>query len=251
MRRVIYIWKPLGFSPLKTIEKFKEKYPEYKDEIVSYAGRLDPMAEGILVFLIGEENKKRDSYLNLKKEYESEIILGISTDTFDSLGLITKTENREISKKEIEKKLKSFVGKQRQLYPPYSSKAVGGRPLYWWSRQGRLSEIEIPEREVEIYSIELLSFEEIDVDSLVNKIIENIKNIKGDFRQDKIIKSWEEFDKKYGDEEFVKIKIKVSCSSGTYIRRIADDLGGFANTIMRTGIGEIRKKDCIEFIAEK
>lgn len=241
----INIWKPVGFTPFEVIGKFKEKYPEYKNETISYAGRLDPMAEGILILIIGDENKKRKKYLELKKEYESEIILGISTDTFDSLGLITNFNYKEISKKEIKKALKTFLGKQKQIYPAYSSKTVKGKPLYWWARRERLAEIKVPEKEIEIYSIVLLDFEKITVYDLAKKILKQIKNVKGDFRQDEIIKSWEEFEKDYNKENILKIKIKVSCSTGTYIRRIADDLGkklevgAFAYSIKRTAIGDI------------
>jgi len=248
MANTIYIWKPVGYTPLEITEKFKEKFPEYKEEKVSYAGRLDPMAEGVLVLLIGGENKNREKYLGLKKEYESEIVLGISTDTFDSLGLITDINILDISKNEINEHVKSFVGKQKQAYPPYSSKAVNGKPLFWWARNGRLDEIEIPIREIEIYSIELLSFERISAKELVDKIINQVKIIKGDFRQNEILKSWEDFGIGFKDKELIKIKIKVNCSSGTYVRRIADDLGGFAYTINRIRIGEVTEKNCLKII---
>lgn len=248
MANTIYIWKSIGLTPLEVVEKFKGKFPEYKNEVISYAGRLDPMAEGILILLIGEENKNRNKYLDLKKEYESEMIIGISTDTFDSLGLITQVNLNEISKKEIEKELKNFLGKQKQVYPPYSSKAVKGKPLFWWARKGRLDEIEIPEREIEIYSIELLEFKSINTKGMVNQIIKQIKNVKGDFRKDEIVESWRKFGMEYGEKKLIKIKIKASCSTGTYIRGIADDLEGFAYKIIRTGVGEIRKRDCLKIV---
>lgn len=247
-----YIWKPIGLTPLELVEKFKEKYPEYKNEAISYAGRLDPMAEGILVLLIGEENKNREKYLELKKEYESEIVFGISTDTFDTLGLIQEFDFKEISKDEIEKSLKTFSGKQKQIYPPYSSKAVNGKPLFWWARNKKLDEIEMPEREIEIYSIEILDISEIKIIDLVEKILGQIKNVKGDFRQKEIVEEWEKFEQKYENKKLIKLKIKVSCSSGTYIRRIADDLGrkletnAFAYSIKRTKIGDLEEKDAFK-----
>ena len=252
MEKIIYVWKPVGLTPLELVEKFKEKYAEYKNETISYAGRLDPMTEGILVLLIGEENKNREKYLGLKKEYESEIIFGISTDTFDSLGLIEQFDFKEIPKLEIEKSLKSFIGKQKQFYPPYSSKAVKGKPLFWWARNGKINEIEIPQRQIEIYSIEILEASQIEVSELVEKILDQIKNVKGDFRQDEIMKEWEKFGQKYGSQKLVNLKIKVSCSSGTYIRRIADDLGkklgtnAFAYSIKRIRIGDVLENEVIK-----
>lgn len=251
MNNTIYIWKPVGLTPLEIANKFKEKNPEFKDEVVSYAGRLDPMAEGILILLIGEENKNREKYLELKKEYESEIIFGIATDTFDSLGLIKDVNLGEISKEEIEKALKTFLGKQKQFYPSYSSKAVVGKPLFWWARNNKLNEIKIPEREIEIYSIELLSFEKISVQVLVDQVTNQIKNVKGDFRQGEIIDSWKKFGINNKDKELIKIRIRISCSTGTYIRRIANDLGkklethAFAYSIKRTKIGDVTEKDTV------
>lgn len=251
MKNTIYIWKSVGFTPLEIAEKFKEKNQEYKDKTVSYAGRLDPMAEGILVLLIGEENKNRDEYLKLKKTYEAEIVFGISTDTFDSLGLIENVNLKEVSKEEIEKGLETFSGKQKQLYPPYSSKAVNGKSLFWWARNNKLNEIEIPERDIEIYSIDLLIFESISLEKLVNRIVENIKSVKGDFRQKEIIEKWENLNKTNRNKNLIKIKIKVSCSTGTYVRRLAQDLGekleagAFALSITRTGVGDITREDCL------
>ncbi len=254
MKNTIYIWKKLGLTPFEVVEKFKEKNPEYKNETISYAGRLDPMAEGILVLLIGAENKNREKYLDLKKEYESEIIFGISTDTFDSLGLILNLNLKEIATEEIKKGLKLFVGKQKQIYPPYSSKAINGKPLFWWARNNKLDEIKIPEREIEVYKIELLDSEMIDVSKLVEKIINKIKYINGDFRQDEIIDCWENFKRKNVERELLKVKIRVNCSTGTYIRRVANDLGekldsyAFAYSIKRTGIGDVSEKDCLRII---
>ena len=99
MKNVIYLWKPVGVTPLQFLNIFKEKHSEYKNETLSYAGRLDPVAEGILIVLVGDENKKREKYLGLDKQYVSEIVFGISTDTFDQLGLITNVNVNNISKK--------------------------------------------------------------------------------------------------------------------------------------------------------
>ena len=48
MNKILNIYKPVGISPLDAIKTLKEKYPELKDEKMTYAGRLDPLAEGVL-----------------------------------------------------------------------------------------------------------------------------------------------------------------------------------------------------------
>ncbi|PSO45951.1 MAG: tRNA pseudouridine(55) synthase, partial [Parcubacteria group bacterium QH_9_35_7] len=64
---MVLLDKPISLTPLQTIEKFKEQNPKYKDKKMSYAGRLDPMAEGLLLCLVGEENKNREEYQQLEK----------------------------------------------------------------------------------------------------------------------------------------------------------------------------------------
>ena len=67
MQSVIPVYKPLGLTPLQAIVKFKKLFPDYANEKISYAGRLDPMAEGLLLLLVGEENKQRNEYEDLSK----------------------------------------------------------------------------------------------------------------------------------------------------------------------------------------
>lgn len=143
MKKTVFVNKPIAVTPLEAIEIFKVKFPEYVNEKISYAGRLDPMAEGLLLLLIGEENKSRNKYEGLNKTYEAEVIFGISTDSFDQLGLVEKAELKLFNKKTIEKVINNFIGKQKQYYPPYSSRTVKGKPLYWWAKNNKLSEIQI------------------------------------------------------------------------------------------------------------
>jgi tRNA pseudouridine55 synthase len=253
MEKSIHVWKPIGVTPLEAVKKFKQKYPEYENEIISYAGRLDPMAEGVLVLLIGEENKNRNKYLDFDKEYETELVFGLSTDTFDSLGLVLEVKTEEINQKDITENLYKFLGKQKQAYPPYSSKTVNGKPLFWWARQNKINKIIIPSHDIEIYSIRLVNLNKISVEKLADSILKKVKSMEGDFRQKEIIKTWEKIKIEFKNEEFIKAKIKISCSTGTYIRRMASDLGirlgtgAFALSIKRIRVGEFEEKDCIKF----
>lgn len=254
MNKVVSIWKPVGLTPLEAISKFKELNEIYSKEKISYAGRLDPMAEGILILLIGDENKKREKYLELDKTYESEIVFGVSTDSYDSLGKIVDQDiARKPTETEIKEVLNSFIGERIQDYPPYSSKTVKGKPLFWWARNNKLNEIIIPKRKIEIYSMSLMDFNKISGKESAIKIIEKIRKVEGDFRQDDIIEGWKKFTEENKSNIFLKIKINVECSSGTYIRSIASELGkilevpAFAYSIKRVKIGDVSKKDCLGF----
>ena len=100
---MLNVYKNIGETPLECLNRLRGQYPEYKDVPLSYAGRLDPMAEGVLLVLVGEENKKREKYLSLDKEYTTDILFGFATDTYDVLGLSKVSPDPvPISSKEIE-----------------------------------------------------------------------------------------------------------------------------------------------------
>jgi tRNA U55 pseudouridine synthase TruB len=97
----IVLQKKRGETPLQVLEAWKKDYikehPDFVNVPMSYAGRLDPMAEGKLLVLIGDECKKQDTYTKLDKEYVVELVLDVKTDTGDVLGFPTLGAIREIS----------------------------------------------------------------------------------------------------------------------------------------------------------
>jgi tRNA pseudouridine55 synthase len=113
MEKVLKLYKNLGETPLECLERFRVSNPEYANEKMTYAGRLDPMAEGLLIALVGEECKKKDEYLGLDKEYVFEVLFGFQSDTYDILGIPKIAEKKDFE-------IQSFVGKRVQEYPAYS-----------------------------------------------------------------------------------------------------------------------------------
>jgi len=223
---VIYVYKNLGETPLEALDRLRLEKPEYAREILSYAGRLDPLAEGVMMVLVGEENKEREKYLNMTKEYEFEVLFGLATDTYDLLGLVTDHLGAKLpSEESIKSALKNFKGIRSQGYPAYSSKTVAGRPLFEYARAGKLAEIELPKKEVEIFDIELLGSREISKNELLESIEEKVSKVKGDFRQEAISARWKQVLVQAGDSMFAIAKIKMHASSGTYARSVAVELG--------------------------
>lgn len=244
---MINLYKKIGETPLECLDRFREHNPEYKDASLSYAGRLDPMAEGVLLVLAGEENKKREKYLSLDKEYSFEVLFGFETDTYDILGRVSKSSEvsklRKISKENIKEILETFKGKMIQKYPAYSSKTVLGKPLFEWARSEKLNEIEIPSREVEIHSMVLENHRMIGKEELRNFIKERIALVRGDFRQKEIIALWSNVLNTSKVRKFPVARIYLKCSSGTYARSLAHSLGerleigALALSIVRTKVG--------------
>lgn len=245
MKKLILVNKKEGETPLEALEVFRSCHKEYKNIKMTYAGRLDPMASGLLLVLTGEEVKKKEKYLKLKKVYNFEILFGFATDTYDILGKVTKVEKLRVSKKELEilikNNLKHFTGKFTQKYPLYSSKTVNGKPLFLYARAGR--RVKIPERIVSVKEIKILKTRIISQSKLFQNIKERIKKVKGDFRQKEIFKIWR---KKLTDNPkmFYIANFKIKCSSGVYVRGIANSLGEkiglptLAFRIKRTKIGK-------------
>lgn len=243
MDKVLNLYKKKSETPLQTIERFVALHPEYKDVKMTYAGRLDPMAEGVLVVLTGEKNKEREAYTGLDKDYEFEFVLGIETDTHDILGKITSTKEVEkIDETEIEKVLKKYHGKFKQKYPAYSSKVVGGIPLFDLARKGKLDTVVMPEHEVEVKNIELVSTKKISREDFKKYIEDGINEVVGDFRQKEILKLWNAYFEK-APEIFVIYKVRVTSGSGFYVRQLVSDIGvdldtgAITTSILRTRVG--------------
>ena len=251
---VINIYKPVGITPLQLIDQFRLKYPEYKDEKIGYAGRLDPLAHGVLSLLIGEENKQREKYLHLDKTYQFSVLFGLETDSYDFLGLLKNDHVNDVPadiSQKIEKFIPTKLRKQTQMYPPFSSKAVNGKPLFWWAKRERLDEIAIPSREVEIFNFKLIKIEKIPKIIIQDNILTKVKSIQGYFRQEEIYHQWTQFFKINKLPEFTLATFEVHCSSGTYMRSLAHELGqtieygAISYEILRTQVGEYNLTDSL------
>jgi tRNA pseudouridine(55) synthase len=256
-RGILAIYKDVGQTPLQALDTLRLKYPPLNKVVLSYAGRLDPMAEGLMLVLVGETNKDRETYLGLNKVYEVEILLGIHTDTGDIFGIpqISSTHNSisqldelavKIKSNESEGYIKSFIGKQSFQYPFYSSKTVNGKPLHQWVNEGRISEIEIPKKDTEILSIDIVGTYMVTTEEILKKVDFAVQTVRGNFRFDEIKDSWEKL-LHSGPHvlNFPIIKINCSCTSGTYMRTLAEEIGkrlgtlAFAYSIKRIKIGDI------------
>ena len=260
-RKVIVLNKKEGQTPLECLEVFRAENDEYKNLKMTYAGRLDPMASGLLLILAGEETKNKEKYLKLGKEYKFEVLFGFRTDTYDILGKVFKTGFSQIQnfrgprkgvsqtvenlvslkiQKLLQENLKHFTGKFVQKYPMYSSKTVKGKPLFSYARKGE--EIEAPKSIVNVESLKLLKIRKINNQKLLENIEKRIKRVNGDFRQDEILKIWRK--KLEKEKTFHIVSFKIKCGSGTYVRGIANSLGervkipALAYSIKRTRVGK-------------
>ena len=257
MKKLLKLYKEIGETPLECIKRWKAANPEYKKVPMTYAGRLDPMAEGILLILVGDECKQKEKYLGLDKEYIVEILFGFATDTYDILGKITKQgdpTSTSLWRSGHHKDLQSFVGKFSQKYPKYSSRNIK-KVLFSTMVENSTFSDEVLTKEVEIYSVKFLGQRCMRAKKLLSDTKKRISKVKparpddsgrsggGDFRQKAILSLWRK-NLKNKNDKYQIVKIKVACSSGTYMRSLAHNLGkkigipALAFSIKRTKIGE-------------
>jgi len=249
--KVLNLYKKIGETPLACINRFKEIHPEYGNAKMSYAGRLDPMAGGVLLVLVGEENKNKEKYLKLEKAYTFNVLFGIETDTYDVLGMVKNTSlGASVNKEDIKQNLKSFEGEFEQTFPPYSSKPIDGKPSFVHAREGK-SEAVQPSKNVLVRLIELKKLYQLSGEEILQNIVEKVSRVKGDFRQEEILDKWKKEMNKNEDYMFTIATVDIVCGSGTYVRSIARELGkklgtgALAYSIFRTRVGEQNIKHSI------
>lgn len=180
---------------------------------IGHTGTLDPIATGVLVLGVNEGCKVIELLTSETKVYQAEVIVGIETDTLDITGKVLNTYNIEsLDRQRVEQVLSSFTGKYRQEVPKYSALHVEGKRLYEYARNGQ--EVELPKREVEILSIDLL----------------------GDIQK---------------KTDYYTFSFRVHVSKGTYIRSLIRDIGeklGYPCTmknLIREKQGNFTLEDCV------
>lgn len=119
---------------------------------VGHTGTLDPMADGVLVLLVGRATKCERFLTCDSKEYTAGLKLGITTDTEDITGEILSRSETLPSFEQVRETVKSFVGDSEQIPPMYSAVKVGGKKLYEYAREGK--EIERKPRKITVSSID-------------------------------------------------------------------------------------------------
>ncbi len=238
------IYKEKGETPLLALERLREKESISPGTSMTYAGRLDPAAEGLLLILSGKDVYRKDEFLSLPKTYEFEVLFGVTTDTLDVLGIVdTKVVSNDKVSLQVFKLLENFVGNFEWPYPAFSSKTVDGKPLFQHTREENV--ISVPVREMRIDHLDVLGMKVLNLDDLEESIVSTIKSVDGDFRQDLILQSWRKTFTLHGNKHFSVIKFQADVRSGTYIRvlaqKMAESLGlpGMALSIKRTKIGSM------------
>lgn len=251
---IIAVDKPVGKSSHDMVDMVRKELGTRK---VGHAGALDTFASGLLLILIGKDTKKADSLLAANKSYQARILLGMSTDTQDTEGVVIKqVDDTEVAEADCQTVLQKFVGVQDQFVSVYSSVKVSGKKLRVLMRDNRYNsridyfdekkvikfspkeenpnlhefEVEVPRKKINIFGIELMKVELLKKSEIARYFTKS--------------------------EQLPKIAtvmdIVVHCSKGTYIRQLAEDIGASLGLpavlveLRRTQISDVVIADAVD-----
>lgn len=183
---VLVVNKPREWTSHDVVARLRKVL---KTRRIGHTGTLDPFATGVLVVCVNRATRLVQFLTGDDKEYVATMRLGFATDTGDLTGeaLLPVTDASHITSEQMREVLKQFRGRIRQIPPMYSAKKVSGVRLHELARRGEV--IERQPIEVEIKELELLP------------------------------------DARDANREVQEFTFRVLCSSGTYVRTLAEDIG--------------------------
>lgn len=201
---ILLIDKPAGITSHDVVNAVRRVTGE---RTVGHAGTLDPFATGLLLVAVGRDATKHlQAYVGLDKEYEADICLGKASATFDPEGPITDAPCPTITTEALAVAMRSLTGTLQQIPPMHSAIKIGGKKLYQLAREGKT--IERPPRPITVFT----------------------------------------FERRPSGPSLPQcppftLPVRIVCSSGTYVRALARDLGehlgtsGYLTALRRTRIG--------------
>lgn len=197
MSGVLCFYKPKGCTSHDVVNKVRRLYGTKQ---VGHTGTLDPLAEGVLILMIGRAVKASELLSADEKEYVAGMRLGLTTDTEDITGQTLSAFSGEMPSREaVEKAVLSFAGEIEQVPPMYSALKVDGKKLLDLARAGQT--VERKARKVSVDRIELYPTES------QNEYILNLRVSKGTY----VRTLCADIGKKLGTGAVMSSLIRTSC----------------------------------------
>ncbi len=245
--RPLPVYKQLGETPLQCLRRVCRQLQIPPEVKVTYAGRLDPMAEGVMLLLIGNERFNKESYTSLPKEYLFDILWGVNTDTGDVLGLPQQVFGGNLNiEQSIVDNAYHLIG-DISLHPPRFSTEGLSRSRYL---QGNDRYPACPEKKVmKVSSLEVVDSCLLPPDKVEQIAIDKVSRVQGDFRQLQIKQQWRQLAEHLSSASVVT-RLRMHCSAGTYVRSVVEELAGLAGVpavvwhIYRPAVGTFTIYNC-------
>ena len=159
LQDIILIDKPAGLSSFGVVARVRRRLSMEagKKVKVGHTGTLDPFATGLLILLANKATKLSNQFLKLDKWYEATICLGKTSTTGDPEGEIIEQNTEKVpTLEEVKAVVNQFVGQITQTVPAFSAVKINGQRAYQLARRGE--DVAMPTRQIEIYAIEILSY---------------------------------------------------------------------------------------------
>lgn len=159
MDDIVLIDKPTGMTSFGVVARVRRVLTEQagRKVKVGHTGTLDPFATGLMILVTGKKCREAEHYTKLDKWYEAQIVLGQTSSTGDPEGELAAVSDRRPTEAEIGAVLERFTGEIQQVPPVFSAIKIDGQRAYKLARQGK--EVNMPSRNVTIYSLKLISYE--------------------------------------------------------------------------------------------
>lgn len=155
---IILIDKPAHMTSFGVVARLRRVLSNQagKKVKVGHTGTLDPFATGLMIIVVGKECKNAGTYTKLDKVYEATFVLGQESTTGDPEGELTAVSDRQPTREELDAVIAQFTGEISQRPPVFSAIKIDGVRAYKLARDGQ--QIELPERRVTVYSLELIDY---------------------------------------------------------------------------------------------
>ena len=156
MNGIVIIDKPAGWTSQDVTARLRRVFGTRR---IGHGGTLDPMATGVLPVFVGRATRGVEFFEHAEKTYETELLLGVATDTEDTTGTVLTRREVSVTQEQLTEVLERFRGEIMQIPPMYSALKVNGQKLCDLARKGR--QVERQPRPVTFPELTLLSREGI------------------------------------------------------------------------------------------
>lgn len=154
MNGIVIIDKPAGWTSQDVTARLRRVFGTRR---IGHGGTLDPMATGVLPVFVGRATRGVEFFEHAEKTYETELLLGVATDTEDTTGTVLFRREVSVTPEQLAAVLERFRGEIMQIPPMYSALKVNGQKLCDLARKGR--QVERQPRPVTVHELTLLSRE--------------------------------------------------------------------------------------------
>lgn len=259
---IVPVYKPIGASTHQLAALVGACYQEK----ATHTGTLDPMADGVVIVLTGQDRFQKEKLARQWKTYQFEVLVGVKTDSHDLLGLpqLSLSTLRKVHQMDdqkiitnIKSILPNYLGQQTQKRPRFSAKRIGGKSAFDKAKENK--QFDAGTQRVYVHDIKLIDSKRYNLPTLQKEVIEKLQTVTGDFRQKQILQEWNKLFQNLAssgeNQSGLLLTLEARVGRRTYIRALVRDifqelkLPATTFSLTRTINGPYNISDCVCFSA--